>query len=1681
MSTSEAGSVNMDLFFLTENMFIVPEDVLKEITRGPLRTFILEYQDIQKIFWVWKCLLHTFSAANLPGPHNTAICNAISGFLESAVKSDNSQLHKYVLSEETWMSVFEIYLDRYQYGRPKPMKQVLATLLVLLIKHMDVNTSKSLSSNIGRSFIPILFKFEPRSRLKVSLVTLELLVRKRVIDVLDFVLLVQEWLWTHCSQWMPLFVEHCASVTLPFSRLADENERKELPPREILLNTSRLLCITLLLNMQNRDVSLPAGMLFSQLCYKLKEVSPLSDFTYYENGRPFWVTPLRHISLLNLDCLDPIANHILLPLFKMQPKDFNLFVATLPIKGLHSNVYTTASNEEYALLFSILELGKGLGLVHDQSAPGSLSPSVAEFSIILEPVYYRQFLLHAEQNIRIPALSLLITDLATAKPFAPAALRVLMDSLPYIHAETDSHIRSRLLGLFRKFVIRLRGSSNLLPATNSRVEEAISDATIDTKGFLHWYFGFLESELRPTASYQRHILALKILLLLIQSGIDAGVNSEHLSRLGQGEQKWRFNMDVYAPSLLRVIADLLSDPFDDVRETSLTLLRLCPKRLLMPRSDILGPGLYSQICTAIPRAEDMAGMTSRADHSDTVARLYHLRFSLSATFSDEKALLRSNEALTPHDIVDGLLENLEQSISCSPAAFYTALHNTPLQGYVSALRYISTTPDFHEVVSSSDDPNPSWLSFLERMLSVCWSIWFGVHDVLCADSPEREHESLQEDLVGPKDILSFSWRALRESSLLLNAILSNPTFAPSASGGIGYDILSRVGSLSFDQLAELRHRGAFSTVSHTFMSCCQRCVESNVDSVNALPTIWYQDAVRIIHEQGSKLTRRSAGIPAIVTGIASSQPNGALFREIMNELQDIARIRLATAAEGPIVELPQVHALNCLKDIFSNTCLAPRTEPYIMPALRISADCLGSNIWAIRNCGLMLFRALINRMSQPTPESRRCTFSIPGYDSTHSVPFEKYQGLVPLLSGLLDTRSLVVAPNHEQISSGKWDLSILTERIFPALELIGNKTPSRSSKNDETLMELAFCQLSNSVWAIRDHAARTYVSLVKRPALLEAAQKLSLANKIPYSQNQVHGLMLCLKYLLQKLWDLPSGYWRDNVSILMSVVEKNFTNYYSVHLAPYTKSCLFEILVETLVASIKCRQEDTILHRYEGLAETYAFEQLLHSLLKSISGSSVSRSSALLIRNLSFIIIVLKFLRNGISEEVLLLAEHVSVFDVNGACWLVQRFYQTFGSYRDTQFGASYLFTRLIETTLLSELKTVAMISLAETLGHIYEQADHDSSDFEYLRDWARLKDFNIIDEDSILWDRERANAYLYLEGCLFPLQLESVGPMEKTSTMRPKFRRYMQGLFFAMTEETVSLFMLVYKHPVSYVLQEFTTRLAAIASLKCFVLGLRRIGVTISHSPLLVDIYFILYDMLNDDEEELRIAAAHIAPLVFEAEFLTPTLPLLTATTVANLLPKHFSTSPDVFRAAIIRFMGTRPSTVTFRPISEHFAEFRERNTVLFVKEKQNLYMDEHREIEIWSAVLARLDYKSQATEHMQQFCSWISTNLDSFCKILQENNEIGILSWICNPDAIVISMRLFYAAKVLLLTKAFGCADINTEALRKNLQKIHDIGKGAGGYEPWVAGAKFALESNNPWTINPMACAGSASAVPP
>lgn len=58
--------------------------------------------------------------------------------------------------------------------------------------------------------------------------------------------------------------------------------------------------------------------------------------------------------------------------------------------------------------------------------------------------------------------------------------------------------------------------------------------------------------------------------------------------------------------------------------------------------------------------------------------------------------------------------------------------------------------------------------------------------------------------------------------------------------GLQFEDYLQIGNLTFNQLAELRHRGAFSTVSRTFAACCTASARSIASKNLGLPWKFYQ-------------------------------------------------------------------------------------------------------------------------------------------------------------------------------------------------------------------------------------------------------------------------------------------------------------------------------------------------------------------------------------------------------------------------------------------------------------------------------------------------------------------------------------------------------------------------------------------------------------------------------------------------------------------------------------------------------------------------------------------------------------------------------------------------------------------------------------------------------------------------
>ncbi|KAJ5668654.1 hypothetical protein N7462_009724 [Penicillium macrosclerotiorum] len=1643
LDVPHADSVSIDE--IASDIQFLSTKTLQDIARGPLVKLISNCDDKEKVKRVWQSLITTLSTTSLPHQHTSAACNAVGAFLEAAVKSKNVDTKRLALSLETWLAVINIFLNRYEDAKPKPLKQLLLSLATIMARNYQQPQKDSVQQLIAFETLPSIILGEPRSRLKTSLTFLEIFVRKNAISPLELITLAQKWLTDHFAEWTPIFEKDSQILYSD----CDQHQTVGMPREPSQQFAARVFVLGLLNQSTNRELSGACSGLLAAFIQRMgtEKISwPISTA---------WVAPVRHVMLQNSNDLDILSTNLLEPVFLTDPTGFFSFVESLPLKNVLAGDIPDTEHSEYMLLLSALRIGKKTSLVHedyDASKSNKGKESVKQ-NLVLKSEVLGKLLLHRESDVRIAALSLLIAGSSSIKPMTKAATDAILQALPSLHAESDSYSRGEILSLTRKFIIRLKSGilaehdvSQVSLQAPAKLSATLTASNTETKDYLRKYLDFLLSDLCVTASYPRHISALKVINLLLISGLDSRAGIAPLK--SEVESRWKIQMDIFDIRLLRLLVDLLLDQFEEVRQTSLSILNLFPQDILMvglinmPNGPS-GPG--TRLVDALTRAEGIASKSSRADHADTVARLYHVIFCAAGSTSSRVSL--SDWWLTKVSVVNTILGNLEDRLSSSNGLFTGTLREAPLHGYMSGLRYIVSMPDFHSLISN-DSTSTFWRNVHDRILQICDNVWQEVKPVLCVDSPEgHTDEPIDELSVGPKDILSYSWRALRESSLLLHATMFNVTYGPSGPNGLQRMDFENVGRASFTQLAELRHRGAFSTVSQTFATCCQRCSSSKDPSIQGLPHAWYQEAKSILFESASKLTRRSAGLPALVTGILCSSPGTQFFKTAMKELHDISHLSVEYDQNQQYLKLPQVHAMNCLKDVFTNTKLVAYTEPFIMSALTLSAERLGSPIWALRNSGLMLFRALLSKMCRVITGTTAGFGGASGSEPGSKISFQKYPGLLELLSTLL-------APTEGTIAQQGTD--IVTERIFPALELIGEKTPSIGDSSDVMICNLVREHLKSPVWGIREHAARVYASLLARTNILKDVRDLIGLLQDNVSENYIHGTVLCVQYSLRRFEATTDVFWTSNVDDLQSTLCLVFNSAFSVARSPSVVTSLVEILNDTLERSMQAQVEDHFIPLLNKVFDEHDLEGVVSHLFDVSHDdwnlTSLTRASSLLRRALAWCT-MLKMLTSQKWSDILSFYHGVHLFDADTAHWVSERLQETLSQDHRYRKPMVDLYSWIIVGHYRSDVKTQAVSNLAYFLE---EQLVSPSMDpIELPVSLEELETGFRPHTDIQEWNRQATDAEVRLQGCILALQATS--SKVQGFSVNTDFKHWIVKLRSALSEET-----------------EFTTRYAAVKSVHTFVRGLRTGDQPARADAGFFDLYLILYDFLNDDDEEVRDIAASAASWVLSYSPISPdkaiTLsPLNASTQLVHFIIDHYSDSMELARR-VIRYITGQEARISgsddqthLLSVSDLIAEYSQENTVLFREEKQNLFIDEVREVDMWSQALLCLTRQAYPETLLRQISSWVSEGLEYLTtQVTQEDSIDGLLGWISKPESFTLGIRIISISSALISPRfsAPVLMDVSQQTLQSQLQSLLTGGNVVSMHSNWMCRIQKGLD---------------------
>ena len=241
-----------------------------------------------------------------------------------------------------------------------------------------------------------------------------------------------------------------------------------------------------------------------------------------------------------------------------------------------------------------------------------------------------------------------------------------------------------------------------------------------------------------------------------------------------------------------------------------------------------------------------------------------------------------------------------------------------------------------------------------------------------------------------------------------------------------------------------------------------------------------------------------------------------------------------------------------------------------------------------------------------------------------------------------------------------------------------------------------------------------------------------------------------------------------------------------------------------------------------------------------------------------------------------------------------------------------------------------------------------------------------------------------------------------------------------------------------------------------------------------LLGVYLALYDSLIDDDEDVRDQGAKVASTIISKNMATdgvndtPTLSLSPPAARKRLLRflcDSYATSKKLSVESVRRLTGidSAPdfisadvqggeseskqgkSVLRLRPVADLSLEARTTSTVVFVEERQNLYIDTVSEAESWAGLLLQLDPDAWPSRLTSDLEIWPVEGLEHMIEILQEGVD-GALSLTSKPEVFTLFTRVLQTAKVVIMrrgTQASPEGNSKEHVCVRLLEKLLDLGR--------------------------------------
>ncbi|KAF9430596.1 hypothetical protein BGZ94_005769 [Podila epigama] len=871
----------------------------------------------------------------------------------------------------------------------------------------------------------------------------------------------------------------------------------------------------------------------------------------------FWLKSITMALTTDNDMIRKHLGHFIFsPLFSTCPDAFWILLEVLNDSSHAYAGYISDENYRFNALVLIIKTARSLDLVDASNySDTTLSSTVShttkskiDISILHSAMH------HASSDIRLDVLGILCESRRSTTPVASVEYELLKMFLPLNMNSVVPDFRQKLYTHLAKFLFRVRGNCYVLVREISRLQTSAgkknlseTDATAminerekkvaETKAFLEWLLELIFSSLYPGASFQRVSTSLRLLAMIIKTyGIEStplppGSKPNEISR-------FPFQLPIASEEHTKTLLSCLLNPFDHCRSQALEIL-------MTFKAPFTGYSSKESVDGLVQWGLDWLKST-RAGESDsgglvlqTIFVKYAIELGWDIQFPHEHlaSVALAKETDNPAVNFTIRLQNLLRlQLEKAKLNQLDAAHNHPMHGTLIGLRYLFSSIDYASPLVTNH--RALWKAVHADMMELVENVCSVVMGVLSNPSPEGNipatftemEESIDavistsggdefEQSGGPNHqvILSYCWRAIKESSSLMELVLSKATLGSTlkVDGILDASAMERAGALFRRLLTTIRHPGAFSSVFPAYISLCTRLLNSDDPDLAPLPRVWLEENLDAILSDAISVTRRSAGLPLCILAIVNAELSDnrrTLLPMVMRRVMAIA-VKPVGADANQQVDLPQIHAMNVLRRLFMDAKLSTSVLPYVGQGLELSIRAFTSPSWAVRNCGVMLFSTLLHRVFG-AKRVRDEHLAINGITSREL--FARLEGLCGFLQSQLEVavgQLLDAESSQDRVHPGLYPVLTLLSRLQPSLH--ADPADALDGGMAAFVVLVRRCAAS-AIWKTREMAARALVPLIASRDVMDViVDILQGCLKSPITQNEIHGLLVQVQFLLR--------------------------------------------------------------------------------------------------------------------------------------------------------------------------------------------------------------------------------------------------------------------------------------------------------------------------------------------------------------------------------------------------------------------------------------------------------------------------------------------------------------------------------------------------------------------------------------